>query len=131
MALLGAKEYIAEIALLLADQNSFNREDGAIALGVLGARDQIPAIAKLMKEKEIWVQLGAAFALVLLEANEYAKSALQVIAQQKSGAYFSSEDFSPLVEEQAADLERRFRVLLKKMRASQPARANSPSRRRR
>ena len=131
LALLGAKEYIAEIALLLEDQNSFNREDGAIALGVLGARDHIPAIAKLLKDEKFWVQLGAAFALVLLEANEYAKSVVQVIAQQKSGAYFSSEDFSPLVKEQAAELDQRLRVLLKKMKASQPVTARSPSRRRR
>lgn len=132
LALLGAKEYIAEIALLLKDPSSFNREDGAIALGMLGARDQIPAIAKLMKDKELWVKLGAAFALVLLEANEYAKSALQVIAKQRSGAYFSTEDFSPLVKGQAADLDQRFRVLLQKMKASQPARAaKSPARRRR
>jgi HEAT repeat protein len=132
LALLGAKEYIAEIALLLEDRDSFNREDGAIALGMLGARDHIPAIAKLLKDEKLWVQLSAAFALVLLEANEYAKSVVRVVAQQKSGAYLSSEDFIPLVAEQAADLEQRLRVLLKKMKASQPARAaKSPARRRR
>ena len=131
LALLGAKEYIAEIALLLEDENSFNREDGAISLGMLGARDHISAIAKLLKHKELWVQQGAAFALVFLEANEYAKRALQVIAKQRSGAYLSSEDFSPLVKDQAADLDQRFRVLLKEMKASQPARAaKSPARRR-
>lgn len=131
LALLGAKEYIPQIALLLEDEDSFNREDGAIALGILGARDQIPAIAKLLKHKEIWVQLSAAFALVLLEANEHAHSVLRVIAQQKGGAYLSSEDFIPLVEAQAADLEQRLRVLLKKMKASQSVRARSPTRRRR
>ena len=132
LALLGAKEYIAEIAFLLKDPNSFNREDGAIALAQLGARDHISAIAKLLKHKELWVQQGAGFALVFLEAKEYAKIVVRVIAKQKSGAYLSSEDFSPLVAEQAAKLDQKLRVLLKEMKASQPARAaKSPARRRR
>ena len=130
LALLNAKEYAPEIAPILSNEHSYNREAAALALGILGAHEFVVDIAKLLGDKT--TERDGARALVLLEANAYAARVLPIIAQQRSGAYFSTEDFSPLVKEQAADLDQRFRVLLKKMKASQPARAaKSPARRRR
>ena len=130
LALLNAKEHVAEIARILSNERSYNREAAALALGILGAHEYIADIAKLLKDKT--KERDGARALVLLEANAYAARVLPIISRQLSGAYFSTEDFNPLVEEQAADLDQRFRVLLKKMKASQPTRAaKSPARRRR
>ena len=129
LALLNAKEHAAEIAPILSNESSFNREAAALALGILGANEYIADIAKLLRDKT--TERNVAKALVLLEANAYAGKVLPIIAQQKKGPYFSSEDFSPLVEEQAASLDQRFRVLLKKMKSSQPGTARLPARRRR
>lgn len=129
LALLDAKEHVAEIVPILSDQRSENREAAALALGILGAQEFAADIAKLLGDKT--TERGVARALVLLEANTYAGKVLPIIAQQRKGPYFSAEDFSPLVKEQAAALDRRFRVLLKKMQASHPATTKSPPRRRR
>ena len=129
LALLDAKEEVAAIVPILSNQRPENRGAAALALGILGAHEFVADIAKLLEDKT--TERDAARALVLLEANAYAGKVLPIIAQQRKGPYFSSEDFSPLVKEQAAALDQRFRVLLKKMKASQPASARSPSRRRR
>lgn len=117
LALLGAKEYAGEILLLLEDKQSFNRRDGAVALGILGAREHAKAVAKLLKDPEGWVEMGAAQALVLMEANEYADKALPIIAKQKTGPYFHTDDFNALVKDQAAELDNRFTTLLARMKA--------------
>lgn len=131
LALLDAKEHLQDIVPILADERSYNRGAAALALGVLEARDYVADIAKLLGDESVLTRRDVARALVLLEANAYAARVLPIIAEQRSGAYFSAEDFSPLVKEQADDLDQRFRVLLKKMKASQPATKKSPARRRR
>ena len=129
LALLDAKEHVAEIVPILSHQRPENRGAAALALGILGAHEPVADIAKLLEDKA--TERDVAKALVLLKANAYAGKVLPIIARQRRGKYFSSEDFSPLIKEQAEALDQRFRVLLKKMKASQPATARSPSCRRR
>jgi len=72
---LGAKQYSADIALLLTDKSVFARSNSAIALGKLHAREYAKQIAVLLEDQEAGgVITSAAFALGQLGAKEYAKN---------------------------------------------------------
>src|SRR5688572_12073331 len=119
LALLGAREYVNDILPLLQDGKSFTREDGALALGVLDAREHSLAVSKLLKDDEVWVRLAAAKALVLMEQQQYAAHVFRVLAEQKQGPYFDFEDFNPIVNEQAVELDKRFMTLWDQMKRRQ------------
>jgi HEAT repeat protein len=121
LALLGAKEHIKSILPLLQDSNSFTREDGALALGILDAREHAEAIAKLLEDQESRVQHAAARALVLMEQQQYAADVIRVLGKQKEGPYFDFEDFNPIVNDQAVELDKRFMTLWDQMKRRQSA----------
>ena len=119
LALLGAREYVKDILPLLQDSDSFTREDGALALGVLNAREHALAVSKLLKDDKFWVRLAAAKALVLMEQQQYAAEVFRALAEQKQGPYFDFEDFNPIVNDQAIELEKRFQGLWNQMKRRQ------------
>lgn len=102
LALLGAKEYAGEIALLLKDENSLVRTDAAIALGVLKAKKYSGEVAKLLEDKESFVKNYAAASLILMEATDYYKVVVPILEKPFSdGAYLTDSAFHPLVVEKS------------------------------
>lgn len=77
-------------------------------------------MAKLLKDSEPLVRSAAAQSLVLMEANEYAKEVLEIMAQQDGGPYLDGGDFDELVSEQALELDNRFKILLSRMKGNLP-----------
>lgn len=69
----------------------------------------------------MWVRNAAARALVLMEQQQYAADVLRILAEQKQGSYFDSEDFNPIVNDQAVELEKRFLTLWNQMKRRQVA----------
>lgn len=121
LALLGAREYVKDILPLLQDSGSFTREDAALALGVLDAREHAHAVSKLLKDAEPWVRVAAAKALVLMEQQQYAAEVFRALAEQKQGPYFDYEDFNPIVNDHAIELEKRFQSLWDQMKRRKSA----------
>jgi HEAT repeat protein len=121
LALLGAKEYVNDILPLLRHSDSFAREDGALALGVLDAREHAATVAKLLKDDAFWVRLAAAQALVLMEQQQYAADVLRVLEEQKQGPYIGFDDFNPIVNDRAIELDKRFMSLWAQMKRKQSA----------
>lgn len=97
LALLGAKEFIEEIALLLKDENSLVRSAAALALGVLKDTKYAAQVAKLFDDKANFVHNYAATALIMMEATDFYKISIPLIAE---GAFLTSSEFHPLVAEQ-------------------------------
>jgi len=119
LALLDAKEYSDEIALLLNDESSLVRKDAALALGILKAKNHSGKIAELLTAKEDFVRYYAAVSLVLLEAKDYYKEALPIIEKtHQSGAYLNDGDFHPLVLDKSRQINTTFKQLLEQAKSS-------------
>ncbi len=101
LALLGAKEYTDEIALMLKDESNLVRGDAALSLGVLKAKKYSSKVAELLTtDKESFVENYAAASLILMEATEYYKVAVPIIEKPFSeGVYVTDNEFHPLVLE--------------------------------
>ncbi len=105
LALLGAKEYMDEIALMLNDESSLVRKDAALALGVLKAKKYSSKVAALLKDKKSFVENYAAASLILMEAAEYYKEAIPILEKPFSErAYLTDNEFHPLVLEKEREV---------------------------
>ncbi len=118
LALLGAKEYTDEIALMLKDENSLVRTDAALALGVLKAKKYSSKVAELLTDKESFVANYAATSLILMEATEYYKSAIPIVEKPFSeGAYLTDSAFHPLVLEESRQITDDLKKLFEQAKA--------------
>ncbi|MGH9971772.1 MAG: HEAT repeat domain-containing protein [Pyrinomonadaceae bacterium] len=111
LAIMGAREYAPNIALMLNDKSGLNRSDALLALGVLNVREYVPEVARHLNDKEGYVRHFAAVALVLMEAADYAKEAIGIIEKDhQSGPYVSEGNFHELVIEDGRQINDRFKA---------------------
>ena len=115
LALLGAKEYADEIALLLKDESSLVRKDAALSLGILKAKKYSSRVAELLTtDKESFVENYAAASLILMEAMEYYKVAVPILENPFSDrAYLTDSAFHPLVLEKSNQVTANLKKYLK------------------
>lgn len=119
LALMGAKEYSKQIALMLNDDGPLDRMDAAFALGILGAKQYAPAVARLLNDKADFVRFYAAVSLVLMEAKGYATRVVPLIDKaQKSGVHINPGDFHELVKEEGIEVNTRFKRGFAKMKGA-------------
>jgi len=118
LALLGAKEYSDEIALMLKDENSLVRIDAALALGILKAKKYSGEVAKLLKDKESFVENHAAVSLILMEATDYYKDVIPIVEKPFSRkAYLTDSAFHPLVLEKSNQVTDNLKKLFENAKA--------------
>jgi hypothetical protein len=79
LALLGAKEYTEDIAILIEDSDPLVRCDALIALGILDARDYDKNIGIHLRDKEAFVRAHAAIALLLMGDRKYSTEVEEVV----------------------------------------------------
>jgi len=117
LALMGAKEYAEQIALMLNDESSDNRLNAALALGILGATEYAPAVAKLLSDQDVVVTYYAAVSLVLMGAKLYARNVVSLINETDPyEVYLSPSMFHPFVEQQARAIDRRLKRAFARMK---------------
>ena len=118
LALLGAKEYADEMALLLKDKSGLVRQDAALALGILKAKKYAGEVAKLLNDKESYVHTNAATALVLMESEDHYKAALPVIERPLPQIRNLTENqFHPLVNEKVRQITEELKKAFEKAKA--------------
>ena len=119
LAIMGAKEYAGKIASILADNNSLDQSAALLALGILKATQYAPNAATLMRTKRSsYVSVYAAVSLVLMGSTRYAREAIAVLkAHHKSGPYIDAGDLSPLVAEEARELNQQFLAALEQLKS--------------
>jgi len=83
LALMGAQEYVAEIAGMLADTNPLTRSHALLALGMMRATRYEDEVAKHLQDSEEFVRGYAAWAIVMMESRKHASQALGIAEKSK------------------------------------------------
>jgi len=131
LAIMGAKEYAAKIATLLDDDEaSLDQSAALLALGILKASEYAPRAAILMREKRLSsVSIFAAISLTLMGADEYAKEVIATLKINKTGTYVDEGELSPLVAEEARQINQRVVNGLEQFESRRPATPRAQRRR--
>ena len=129
LALLGASEYVEEIAQVLRGEDSLSRLGAMGALGILKAKKYAPEIARQMRADKGFGQSYAAAALVLMESEEYGPEAVAVIEGGLNLELFDF-DLPPGLEDRAKALRERlkksFALLKGRAKAGRPEAGAKP-----
>lgn len=114
LALLGAKQYAPQIALLLNDKNSLVRADAVTSLGILEATQYAPRIAKLITDDEKdFVSIHAAEAILLIGARPYFSKARREIGFKiDKRPYPMAVEFHPFVEAKVEAVRRKLEEII-------------------
>jgi len=118
LALMGATEYVDQIANLLKDRNGLIRTDALLALGIMRATKYVPQVAKHLKDPEVYVPIYAAYALVLMEADRYADQILPEVEHlYREDLFLGEHRFHPFAEDEIKKIKNRFKESFLRMEA--------------
>ena len=117
LAILGAREYVSKIAVMLEDENAPLDQKAALLALGILEANEYAPKAAQLMSKKSFFSTDAAKSLILMGANDYLKEAATHFTLPKSEEYIDVGDLHPLVEEEARETHKKFLTKLKQLKA--------------